>query len=95
MAKIIELIDIMRGSGACQQGREVSAAALSDAIERWRQSASLMAYQVILSALDSNDEEIRATAERLLNRSSPRPANHRANSNGANLDRDPRWKESA
>jgi predicted nucleic-acid-binding protein len=75
MAKMIELVRILHSSTACQ--REMSPAVLSDAIELWRQKTSLVAYQVILSALDSNDEEIRSTVERFLKRSSPRPRNYR------------------
>ena len=73
MAKVIELVRILRCSTASDREREMSCAVLSDAIELWRRNASIMAYQVILSALDSNDEEIRNIAGGFLNRASPRP----------------------
>lgn len=76
MATVIELTRIVRCSQGSQQERGIALAVLSDAIEPWRESASLMAYQVILSALDSNDEEVREAAGRVLTRSSPRPRNH-------------------
>ena len=40
---------------------------------QWRDYADLKAYQVLLTALDSNDEEVRKIAEALLRRKSPRP----------------------
>lgn len=73
MAKVIELVRILRCSILREQDREMALAALSQAIELWRKNASLGAYQVILSALDSKDDEIRSLAEKFLSRSSPRP----------------------
>ncbi len=76
MATVIELTRMVRCSQGSQRERGMALAVLSDAIELWRQNASLMAYQVILSALDSNDEEVRETAGRVLTRSSPRLRNY-------------------
>ena len=39
----------------------------------WNNHADLKAYQVLITALDSNDEEVRKIAEALLRRKSPRP----------------------
>ena len=39
----------------------------------WRQIGSLEAYQELVAALDDPNSEIRAVAEDLLHRSSPRP----------------------
>ncbi len=75
MATVIELTRILRCSQGHQQERERALAVLSDDIALWRQNADLIAYQVILAALDSNDEDVRETAGRILTRSSPRPRN--------------------
>jgi hypothetical protein len=83
MAAAIQLTRILRCSQAGREERDKALAVLSDAIELWRQNASLAAYQVILSALDSNDQEVRETAGRVLVRNSPRPRNLRANPDGA------------
>lgn len=42
---------------------------------QWDKYGDLKAYEVLISALDSGDEETRATAEALLHRKSPRPKN--------------------
>lgn len=39
----------------------------------WRREGNLKAYQEVLAALDDRNPEIRALAESLLQRSSPRP----------------------
>ena len=39
----------------------------------WRQAGSVAAYQELISALDDANPAIRAVAENLLHRSSPRP----------------------
>lgn len=39
----------------------------------WNNHADLKAYQVLITSLDSNDEEVRKIAEALLRRKSPRP----------------------
>jgi hypothetical protein len=78
MAKIIELIRIVRSS-TIGQDHSLLLATLSDVARLWQQTGSLAAYQVIVSALDSNDDEVRRLAEEVLNRSSPRPGNRRAN----------------
>ena len=47
----------------------------------WRDSRSLQAYEELIAALDDPDEEIRAVAEHLLHRASPRrqpPADQRS-----------------
>lgn len=61
------------------QSRYLLLATLTEAAKLWRQTGSLAAYQVIVSALDSNDDEVRRLAEEALNRSSPRPGHWRAN----------------
>ena len=40
---------------------------------QWNNHADLKAYQVLSTALDSNDEQVRKVAESLLHRKSPRP----------------------
>jgi hypothetical protein len=40
---------------------------------QWEKYGDLKAYEVLISALDSNDEEARAVAQTLLRRKSPRP----------------------
>ena len=40
---------------------------------QWNNHADLKAYEVLITALDSNDEEVRKIAEALLRRKSPRP----------------------
>lgn len=98
MEKAIELIEhirVVRSSTASQEDRAVVLATLSDVAKLWRQTRSLPAYHVIVSSLDSNDDEVRRLAEESLNRSSPRPANHRANSDGSTSGKFQRWKESA
>ena len=93
--ELIELIRVVRSSTASQEDRAVVLATLSDVARLWQQTRSLAAYHVIVSALDSNDDEVRRLAEESLNRSSPRPASHRANGDGATLVKSQRWKESA
>ncbi len=39
----------------------------------WRDRRNIKAYQELVAALDDPDEEVRAVAESLLHRSSPRP----------------------
>ena len=55
------------------QSRSLLLATVVEAAQLWRQTGSLAAYQVIVSALDSNDDEVRSLAESCLNRNSPRP----------------------
>jgi hypothetical protein len=43
----------------------------------WKHSGKLEAYQELIAALDDPREEIRVVAECLLQRSSPRPHDHR------------------
>ena len=52
-------------------------AVLIEATQLWRQTRSLAAYHLVMSALDSNDDEIRRMAEESLNRRSPRPITRR------------------
>jgi hypothetical protein len=73
MNNFIELIRIVRSSTLLAPDHTVLLETLSDAATVWRQTGSLAAYQVIVSALDSNDDEIRRWAEETLNRHSPRP----------------------
>lgn len=40
---------------------------------QWNNHDDLKAYEVLITALDSNDEEVRKIAEALLRRKSPRP----------------------
>jgi hypothetical protein len=40
---------------------------------QWDKYGDLKAYEVLISALDSSDEQTRAAAESLLRRKSPRP----------------------
>lgn len=61
----------LRGS---VESRAVLLTTLTEAAHLWIQTGSVTAYQVIVSALDSNDHEIRIFAEGLLHRKSPRPA---------------------
>jgi hypothetical protein len=73
MERIIELIRIVRSLHGGRQNHTLLLAALSEIATLWRQTGSLEAYQVIVSALDSNNHEIRQWAEEVLNRTSPRP----------------------
>ena len=43
----------------------------------WKRSGKLEAYQELIAALDDPKEEIRVVAECLLQRSSPRPHDHK------------------
>jgi hypothetical protein len=40
---------------------------------QWNNHADLKAYQVLITALDSNDEQVRKVAEALLHQKSPHP----------------------
>lgn len=73
MERIIELIRIVRSATLAGPDHSMLLATLRDIATVWRQTGSLTAYQVIVSALDSNDDEIRRWAEEALNRTSPRP----------------------
>lgn len=73
MERIIELIRIVRSLNGAQQKHRLLLAVLSDVATLWRETGSLAAYQVIVSALDSNNHEIRRWAEEAVNRTSPRP----------------------
>jgi hypothetical protein len=86
---------VARTSTDSQEDHSFLLATLTDIAGLWRRTGSLAAYQVIVSALDSNDDEVRRLAEESLNRCSPRPATHRANSDNLTLGKDKRWKESA
>lgn len=88
----IRLLRFLRSGG---ESRSQLLANLTEAVQIWRETSGLAAYHVIVSALDSNDDEIRRLAEVCLNRRSPRPRQHRAHSAGRTLERDSRWKESA
>lgn len=78
MERVIELIRIVRSSNIGRQDRARLLATLSDIAGIWRQTGSLAAYEVIVSALDSNDDDIRRWAEETLNRHSPRPGSRQA-----------------
>jgi len=45
----------------------------------WRDRGSLLAYEQLVSALDDCDDHVRAAAEALLQRASPRPKRVRVN----------------
>ena len=75
MAKVIELVRGVRCSIAGEDHRALLLEELSHVARLWKQTGSLGAYQVIVSALDSNADEIRTFAEKLLHRHSPRPCN--------------------
>ena len=81
------------------RGREKSRALLlatvAEAAQLWREVGSLAAYHVLVWALDSSDDEVRKLAEEALNRTSPRPASHQANSGGATSRKSEPWQESA
>lgn len=94
MKKPIELIR-MRSFSLAGSDHAVLLATLSEVAAAWRQTGSLTAYQVIVSALDSNDDEIRRCAEEILNRHSPRPAGRHANSDAKASGGSHLWRESA
>jgi hypothetical protein len=56
-----------------QDGGQPNAVYLFACHVRWNNYADLKAYRVPITALDSNDEEVRKVAEALLRRKSPRP----------------------
>ena len=95
MGNLIELITVVRSSTPQREDHVSRLATLTKAARLWKQTRSLAAYHLIVSALDSNDDEVRRLAEEFLNRSSPRPASHRANSDGATPGASQRRKESA
>jgi hypothetical protein len=95
MEKPSDPVRILRRLRGSVESRSLLLTTLTEAAQLWRQTGSLAAYLVVFSALDSNDSEIRQPAEKSLNRSSPRPANHRTNSSSATVRRAARWKESA
>ncbi|SRR6266700_1870571 len=79
----MRLLRLLRGDG---KGRSLLLATVTEDTHLWRQASSLTAYHVIVSALDSSDDEVRRLAEESLSRSSPRPANHKADSVGPTLE---------
>jgi hypothetical protein len=71
---------MLRALKARGESRTLLLATLTEAVALWKQTSSLAAYHVIVSTLDSSDGEVRGLAEESLNRSSPRPTNHKTNS---------------
>lgn len=69
----------LRGAG---ESHTVVRTTVIEATQLWRQTGSLAAYHVIVSALDSNDDEIRSLAEGAVHRSSPRPPKTRPTNEG-------------
>lgn len=74
MKKSVELVRMLRTLTLTGPDHAVVLATLSDVATVWRQTGSLAAYEVIVSALDSNDGAVRRWAEETLSRHSPRPA---------------------
>jgi hypothetical protein len=88
-------VPMLRALKARGESRTLLVATLTEAVTLWRQTSSLEAYHVIVSALDSSDGEVRRLAEESLNRSSPRPANRKTNSQSTTLGTPQRRKKSA
>lgn len=95
MENLVELISAFRSSTTRTGDHSLRLATLTEAAQLWKQTRSLTAYHLIVSALDSNDNEVRRLAEEFLNRSSPRPASHRAKSGGGTAGTSQRREESS
>lgn len=95
MKNLIELVRLVRSSNTRQEDRALVLATLSDVAQIWRERRSLLAYHVMVCALDSNDAEVRRFAEESLNRQSPHPAKPRMNLPRADLIKSQHLKDSA
>lgn len=84
---------MLRALRAGDESRTLLLATVTEAVSLWRQTSSLAAYHVIVSALDSSDGEVRRVAEESLNRSSPRPPKHKSNSHATTLGTPQRRKK--
>lgn len=94
MKEFIELARIVRSSTLVGRDHEAILATLNEVATVWRQTGSLTAYQVIISALDNNDDEIRRWAEQTLNRHSPRPSSDKTHPAGPAVANGSRWRRS-
>lgn len=95
MEKAGNTMPMLRALKTRGESRTLLLATLTEAVALWRQTSSLAAYHLIVSALDSSDGEVRRLAEESLNRNSPRPPNRKTNSQGTTLEIPQRWKKSA